>query len=72
MVTNDELLKSLHLEQESKPFYLTNLFVDQPCKVLSIAYIILVIVTAIVFPLGYFEYSTFGQRDYLIWSDPIV
>ena len=52
---------------------LTNLFVDRPCLVPSMFYLMLVGVSVFTFYFGYLMPSLpeGGSRDFLIWDDPI-
>lgn len=51
---------------------LTNYFVSNPCTIISISLLILIIFTIIAFGHNLFEINQNSGRDYLIWSDPIV
>jgi len=55
-----------------EPMRLTNWFVDCPCIVLMISFGILIFITFITVKFGWIAQTDPNNRDFLIWSDPIV
>ena len=51
---------------------LTNWFVDCPCTVLVVSFGILIAITALVVTNNWIAQTDPGNRDFLLWSDPIV
>ena len=49
----------------------TNAFIDHPCKMICIPYLVLFVFAFIAFYFGMFDIST-GQEDSLLLSDPIL
>jgi len=61
------------IRKESEEMWITNLFVESPCKVMLGGYAALIILAFLAISFGYFEVDD-GEsgRDFLIWNDPIV
>ena len=55
-----------------EPMKLTNWFVDKPCTVLCVCFAILLFITGITFKQNWIFLSDTHDRDFLIWSDPLV
>uniref|UniRef100_A0A7S3CP63 SSD domain-containing protein n=1 Tax=Strombidium rassoulzadegani TaxID=1082188 RepID=A0A7S3CP63_9SPIT len=62
------------LKKESEPLRITSLYVDRPCTVMLVGYLVLIIITFISISQNYFEIAGGSprNRDYLLWNDPIV
>lgn len=52
--------------------WLTNAFVDYPCIILVLSFCILSSMAVVAYNLGYFELNLEGDRDMVMWDDPMV
>jgi len=53
--------------------WITNLFVNSPCKVLSIGFLVMILISIIPIAAEFYIVSDGGSgRDFLIWDDPKV
>ena len=58
--------------RDSKPMYITNLYIDHPLKIIIASFIALGISSVIALYYGYFTMSPVTLRDYMILSDQRV
>ena len=56
----------------SEPIPLTKLMVNYPCCVLSVSFVIMVAISALVFQMGWLLPGNPHDRDYLVWGDKYV
>ena len=47
---------------------LTTLYVERPCTVLSIGFVLLILVSAVSAALGYFDLNPQHNREFLVWD----
>ena len=52
---NAESVVNAQLIREGEPMRLTNLFVDKPCHVLLIGFLLLILITVVSYLVGYFD-----------------
>lgn len=52
--------------------WITDMFIDHPCKFLSLGMLAMVILSWLANELNYFYLEPQHNRDYLIWDDPSV
>ena len=60
------------LKAEVEELRIVNFCVDYPISFLCISYLIMLILTVISINAGQFAFSDTNDRDYLVWSDPII
>jgi len=70
--SDDDYRKRIQLAKEMEPMRLTNWFVDCPCTVLIVSFGILFLITGVVVTNGWIALTDPGNRDFLLWKDPIV
>lgn len=65
---------SVFLEQvklETQSMWITDLFVDNPCKPICACYVFLILCLMVSGAAGYMKPTLGSDRDYAIWMDPI-
>ena len=65
-----ELEQDPALKKLSREMGMTNLMVDRPCCVLSVAFLFLIFIACIVMIFRLYVLNDFTSRDYLVWEDP--
>jgi hypothetical protein len=65
-----ELDQDPALTKLSRQMAMTNLMVDRPCCVLSVAFLFLLFIACIVMIFRLYVLNDFTSRDYLVWEDP--
>lgn len=70
--TADKEAREAQLDIESQSMWITDIFIDHPCKLLCLGMLCMVGLTALAVNLNYFDLEPTHNRDFLIWDDPSV